>query len=140
MTALPDPTGIDFAGIAAWGAGVTTVVVTMVGAAWLAVRNAFKVAEKMPAPVMTEKTRIITTDSAAMDRLTAALEAANVILTENNILRREEHGDRENNRRTLAENTEMLERALNATNEARADIRELNREIVRLGSIRRSET
>ena len=66
-----------------------------------------------------------------MHELAATLEASNAILTENNVLRREEHNDRDANRRTLQANTDAMERAVTALNEARADIRELTREIVR---------
>ena len=94
--------------------------------------NAMKIARTLPAPVTRTDTNIITTDSVAMQQLAATLEASNVILTENNILRREEHADREANRQTVKLNTDTLERAIGTIIEARADMRELQREIVRL--------
>lgn len=110
----------------------------MIGAAsaaiWLAIRKAVQVAQSIPAPVAKTETNVITTDSVAMHELAATLEASNTILTENNVLRREEHNDREANRRTLQANTDAMERAITAINDARTDIRELTREIVRLSS------
>jgi hypothetical protein len=50
--------------------------------------------------VTTTDTKIITTDSVAMHELAATLEASNTILSENNILRKEEHADRWANRNT----------------------------------------
>lgn len=99
-------------------------------AAWAAIRKAAQIAAAAPPQIRTD-TKIITTDSVAMHELAATLEASNAILTENNVLRREEHSDREANRRTLQANTDAMERAVTALNEARADIRELTREIVR---------
>ena len=97
-----------------------------------AIQNASRVAANLPAPSV-EKTKIITTDSVAMEALAGSIEAANVILTENNVLRRQEHDDRKLMRERLEANTEAIERATAAVNEARQDIRELTREIVRSG-------
>lgn len=83
--------------------------------------------------VKTEKTTIITGDTVAMDRLAGTIEASNLILTENNVLRREEHADREAMRRAIEENTEATERATASIQEVRPEIRELTREIVRSG-------
>lgn len=130
MATIPDPTSIDFNAIALWAGGITTVVVTVGFAAWAAIRKAAQIAAAAPPQIRTD-TKIITTDSVAMHELAATLEASNAILTENNVLRREEHNDRDANRRTLQANTDAMERAVTALNEARADIRELTREIVR---------
>jgi len=132
MATIPDPSAIDFNMIALWAGGVTTVVVSVGAAAWFAIRNAMKIAANLPAhTTKTTETNVITTDSVAMHELAATIEASNTILTENNILRREEHADREANRRTVQLNTDALERAIAAVNDARTDIRELTREIVR---------
>lgn len=132
MATIPDPSAIDFNAIALWAGGVTTVAVSVGAAAWLAIRNAMKIAANLPTrTTKTTETNVITTDSVAMHELAATIEANNAILTENNILRREEHADREANRRTVQVNTDALERAIAAVNDARTDIRELSREIVR---------
>jgi hypothetical protein len=128
--AIPDPTSVDFSAIAQWGAGIGLVLGSVIGAAWFAVRNAMKIAARLPAPVTRTETNVITTDSVAMHELAATIEASNTILTENNILRREEHSDREANRRTVQANTDALERSIATINEARSDMRELRREIV----------
>jgi len=130
MATIPDAASIDWANVAAWAAGITTVAVSVGVAAWAAIRKAVQIAASAPPQIRTD-TKIITTDSVAMHELAATLEASNAILTENNVLRREEHNDREANRRTLQANTDAMERAVTALNEARADIRELTREIVR---------
>lgn len=105
MTSIPDPSSIDFPAIAQWAGGIALVVGSVVGAAWFAVRNAMKIASRLPAPITKTETNVITTDSVAMHELAATLEASNVILSENNILRKEEHADRSANlppsRRTL---------------------------------------
>ena len=134
MTTLPDPSSIDFAAIAGWASGVTLVVTSVGLVMWQAIRNAGKIAASLPATSTKTETKIITTDSVAMQELAATLEASNVILTENNILRREEHADREANRHTVKANTDTLERAIVAINEARTDVRELTREIARLAA------
>lgn len=84
-------------------------------------------------PVKTEKTTIITGDTVAMDRLAGTIEASNVILTENNVLRREEHADREAMREAIEANTSAVEKATAAIQDVRPEIRELTREIVRSG-------
>ena len=126
MATIPDPTSIDFNAIALWAGGITTVVVTVGFAAWAAIRKAAQIAAAAPPQIRTD-TKIITTDSVAMHELAATLEASNAILTENNVLRREEHNDRDANRRTLQANTDAMERSVTALNEASADIRELTR-------------
>jgi len=83
------------------------------------------------APVKTEKTTIITGDTVAMDRLAGTIEASNTILTENNVLRREEHADRDAMRQAIMENTEAVEKAVAVIQDVRPEIRELTREIVR---------
>ncbi|WP_172125299.1 hypothetical protein [Devosia sp. 919] len=90
-------------------------------------------AMKMSPSVKTEKTTIITSDTVAMDRLAGTIEASNLILTENNILRREEHADRSSQRKALEENTEAVERIMAVIQDVRPEIRELTREIVRSG-------
>ncbi len=132
MTTLPDPSSIDFTAIAGWASGIALVVTSVGVVIWRAIANAGKIADRLPAPVTTTNTKIITTDSVAMHELAATLEASNTILSENNILRREEHADREANRRVLQANTDTMERAIAVINEARSDLRELDRQIVRL--------
>lgn len=87
--------------------------------------------EEVEARHMQSPDRIYTTDTPAMDRLTEALDAANVILTENNVLRREEHADRAANREKLEENTEAMRALTAAIDPLGIDLRELSREIVR---------
>lgn len=128
MTTLPPAENIDWNAIALWAGGIATVLGSIAVAIWKALGSAVKVAKSLPGPVATD---IYTTDSSAITRLTAALEAANVILTENNVLRREEHADRAANRARLEENTDAMRSLATAIAELRIDIRELTREVVR---------
>ena len=128
MTTLPPVDSIDWNAIALWAGGIATVLASIGIAIWKALGNAVKVAKSLPG---TSSTEIYTTDSPVLTRLIAALEAANVILTENNVLRREEHADRAANRARLEENTEALRAYTAAVIELRTDIRELTREFVR---------
>ncbi|WP_108459218.1 hypothetical protein [Devosia naphthalenivorans] len=84
-------------------------------------------------PPKTEKTTIITGDTVAMDRLASTIEASSMILTENNVLRREEHADREAMRRAIEANTDATERIIAVVQDLRPEVRELTREIVRSG-------
>jgi hypothetical protein len=90
-------------------------------------------AMKLAPSVTTEKTTIITGDTVAMDRLAGTIEASNVILTENNVLRREEHADRASMREALEENTRAIERASDQISEARRDIKDLTIQMARAG-------
>lgn len=81
----------------------------------------------------TEKTTIITGDTVAMEQLAKTLEASNVILTENNVLRREEHADRAAAREALEENTKAIERSTHQIVEARANLQALAIELARAG-------
>jgi|SRR5215217_638862 len=83
--------------------------------------------------VKTEKTTIITGDTVAMDSLAKTIEASNVILTENNVLRREEHADRNAMREAIEENTKAVERSTVMVAEARMDVKALALEIARSG-------
>ncbi|WP_127752691.1 hypothetical protein [Devosia sp. 1566] len=112
------------------GAAAVIIVGAFFGIQWV-VRTVQ--AMKTSPSVKTEKTTIITGDTVAMDRLAGTIEASNTILTENNVLRREEHADRSMMRKALEENTEALERATAVLQDIRPEIRELTREIVRSG-------
>ena len=103
--------------------------------AWLGIQWVMRTVQamKMSPSVKTEKTTIITSDTVAMDRLAGTIEASNIILTENNVLRREEHGSRTEMRKALEENTEAIERIMAVIQDVRPEIRELTREIVRSG-------
>jgi len=90
-------------------------------------------AMKLAPSVKTETTTIITGDTVAMDRLAATLEASNTILTENNVLRREEHKDRDEMREAIEANTRAIEKSTQSVIDARAEIRELSREMARAG-------
>lgn len=90
-------------------------------------------AMKMAPSVKTEKTTIITGDTVAMEHLAKTIEASNVILTENNVLRREEHKDREEMREALEDNTRGLEHATAQITEARRDIKDLSFQMARAG-------
>jgi hypothetical protein len=112
------------------GAAAVIIVGAFFGIQWV-VRTVQ--AMKMSPTVKTEKTTIITGDTVAMDRLAGTIEASNTILTENNVLRREEHVDRGSMRKALEENTEAIERIMAVIQDVRPEIRELTREIVRSG-------
>lgn len=132
MMAIPDPASIDFTGIAGWASGIALVVASVGVVIWRAIQSAGKIAATLP-PVQVD-TKIMTADTVAMDRLAGTVEASNVILTENNVLRKEEHADRAANREKVEANTAAIEREIAVINELRADIRELTREIVRMSS------
>lgn len=112
------------------GAAAVIVVGAFFGIQWV-VRTVQ--AMKSSPSVKTEKTTIITSDTVAMDRLGQTIEASNVILTENNILRREEHADRGMMRKAIEDNTEAVEKLMGVLQDIRPEIRELTREIVRSG-------
>lgn len=107
----------------------------LVGASFFGINWVVKTVQGMrsSATVKTEKTTIITSDTVAMDQLAKTLEASNVILTENNVLRREEHKDREEMREAIEENTRAIDKSTQAVVDARAEIRELAREMARAG-------
>ncbi len=75
--------------------------------------------------VETKKTTIITGDTVAMDHLAKTIEASNIILTENNVLRREERRDREAMRDAIEANTKAVEQSTSQIIEARRDITNL---------------
>jgi hypothetical protein len=103
--------------------------------AWFGIQWVMRTVQamKMSPSVKTEKTTIITSDTVAMDRLAGTIEANSTILTENNVLRREEHADRSAQRKAIEENTEAIERIMTVIQDVRPEIRELTREIVRSG-------
>jgi hypothetical protein len=90
-------------------------------------------AMKMAPSVKTEKTTIITGDTLAMEKLAATISASNMILGENNTLRREEHADREAMREALEQNTKAVEQAKDQIIEARRDIKDLTIQMARAG-------
>jgi hypothetical protein len=90
-----------------------------------------KVKDIGTAEVKTEQTTIITADTVAMDALAKTIEASNVLLTENNVLRREEQRDRAAMREAIEDNTKAVEHSTQAVMDARAEIRELAREMAR---------
>jgi len=78
----------DWNTVALWAAGIGTVIGSMIGAAWLAITKAMKVAATLPPPV--QETKIVTADTVAMAQLATSIEALNMTVTEtNNLLRRE---------------------------------------------------
>jgi hypothetical protein len=135
MTPPPDPSSIDFTGIAAWAGGVTAVLASIGAAIWAAVSKVSKIGTAAESPPAVHKTDVYTTDSIAMERLTGALDAANVLATEANALRREATEERRTLRAALDENTEATERSLAEIGELRTDVRDLSREIVRLHAV-----
>lgn len=76
------PAEIDWTGIAAWGGGLGTVLGTIGGAIWYGVRSAAKAAASSPPKITQESTRVITTDSLALQQVAAAVEGLNVTLGE----------------------------------------------------------
>lgn len=126
MATLPDAASIDWNGIALWAGGVTTVVVSMGVAAWAAIRKAVQIAQTQPAPSITtkEETKIITTDTVAMERLAGQIETSNERALTTQLMMRELT-------EAVEENTHQVDRACEALAEARTEIRELTREIVR---------
>lgn len=100
----------------------------IIAAAFFGIQWVVKTVQAMGiAPIKTEKTTIITGDTVAMDQLAKTLEASNVILTENNVLRREEHADRTAMREALEENTRALEKTSQAVLYTREELRDLAR-------------
>jgi Pyruvate/2-oxoacid:ferredoxin oxidoreductase gamma subunit len=112
------------------GAASVIIVGAFFGIQWV-VRTVQ--AMKSAPSVKTEKTTIITGDTVAMDRLSSTIEASNVILTENNVLRREEHADRADMREALEQNTKAVEQAKDQIIEARRDIKDLAFQMARAG-------
>ncbi|GHA27751.1 hypothetical protein GCM10007989_24550 [Devosia pacifica] len=110
------------------GAAAVIIVGALFGVQWVV-----KTVQAMKVAPAEKKTTIITGDSVAMHDLAATIEASNTILTENNVLRREEHDDRKALRQSLDRNTEAVERAAAMLVDARTEIRELSREIARSG-------
>lgn len=105
----------------------------LVVGAWFGIQWVTRTVQAMKSSpsVKTEKTTIITSDTVAMDRLAGTIEASNIIMTENNILRREEHADRDMMRKAIEANTEAVEKLMAILQDIRPEIRELTREIVR---------
>lgn len=110
--------------------GAASVIVV---GAWFGIQWVTRTVQAMKSSpsVKTEKTTIITSDTVAMDRLAGTIEASNIIMTENNILRREEHADRDMMRKAIEANTEAVEKLMAILQDIRPEIRELTREIVR---------
>lgn len=134
MTPPPDPASIDWNGIALWAGGVATVLTSIGVAVWAAVSRATKVAEGLPTPGPTiHKTDVYTTDTPAMQELARSLEAANMLMTEGNALRREATDERRSLRQALDDNTEATEKSIAANTELRADVRRLTDELIRSG-------
>ncbi len=125
MATLPDAASIDWGNVGAWAAGITTVVVSMGTAAWLAIRKAVQIAATLPAPkTVKEETKIITADTVAMERLAGQIETNNERSLTTHLMMKE---------LTVAieQNTHQVDKACEAIAEARTEIRELTREIVR---------
>lgn len=116
--------------IAQWASGITLVASGVFVTIWKVLKDAKAIGSENP---KVQRTSIITGDTVAMDSLARTIEASNVILTENNILRREEHADRIEMRIAIVDNTEAIERATATVAEARIDIRDLSRDILRSG-------
>lgn len=110
------------------GAAAVIVVGAFFGIQWVV-----KTVQAMKSAPTQKKTTIITGDSVAMEDLAKTIEASNVILTENNILRREEHKDRAAMREAIGANTDALHKATSVLQDVRPELRELTREIVRSG-------
>lgn len=123
MATLPDPAAFDWAGAAGWVTGAAGLAGLAIGVIWKAIQNAGKIADKLPAPQI--DTKILTADTMAMDRLAGSVEANNTILSENNILRREEHADRTANRASLEANTKAMDALVFETRELRGEVRGL---------------
>lgn len=126
-----NPNDLDWTGISGWVGGIGTVLVAL----WLAVQRALAAARTISAntPPQVQNTSIVTADSVAMQRLTASIEAHNVSITENNMLRREEATDRRRLIELHADLIEVTGRTRDTINEARLDVRELTKEMVRRG-------
>jgi hypothetical protein len=134
MTTPPDPSSIDWNGIGLWAGGVATVLASIGVAVWAAINRATSVAAGLPVPpAAIHKTDVYTTDTVALDGLSRSLEAANVLMTEGNALRREATDERRSLRQALDENTEATEKNVAAMTELRADVRRLTDELIRAG-------
>lgn len=147
------PETINWAEIAGWAGGVGTVLATVVTAVILGVRSALRIAKDLPAqPAPVTRTDVYTTDSLAMDKLTAALadatkqqgntslllkdyletsKKANDLIHEGNVLRREATTERRSLREALDKNTEATERSLQVNDNLRDEVRDLIRELVK---------
>jgi hypothetical protein len=129
MTTLPDPSLIDWPTVTGWVTGIGGVLAAVGVVIWQAIKRAGLIAETLP-PAQVD-TRIMTADTVAMDRLAGSVEANNAILSENNILRREEHADRSANRTSLEANTRAMEMLVVELRELRQDVKDQTKEIVR---------
>ena len=129
----PDATSIDWVQIGGWVGGVATVLTSIGIAIWRGVGRAIKASEGQPETRTTHRTDIYTTDSIALERLTGATEAFNILMTEGNALRREATDERRSLRQALDDNTEMTEKAVAAMTELRTDVRRLTDELIRTG-------
>lgn len=84
MTTPPDPSAIDWGTVALWAGGIGTGIGSMLAATYLAIRKAVSVSKAAPSTITTrEETKIVTTDTVAMNELAASVEAVNVALLEN---------------------------------------------------------
>ena len=128
-----DATSIDWVQVAGWVGGGTTVLTTIGIAIWRGVGRAIKASEGQPATTTMHRTDIYTTDSVALEQLTGATEASNILMTEGNALRREATDERRSLRQALDDNTEMTEKAVAAMTELRTDVRRLTDELIRTG-------
>lgn len=128
------PDGIDWTSIAAWGAGAGTVISSIGGAIYYGLKQASKIAAATPPATTRQETNIITTDSVAMQRLTAALEARNVEAIEAQKMINELTAVLRLQATAVEENTRLVAKSVDETGELRVDLRELGREIRGLGS------
>jgi len=86
---LPPPDGVDFSSIGGWLAGVAGIATAI----WLAVNQALRRGKEIVETPPTHQTRVITTDSVALDQHAASLEANTMAMTENSALMRELLGE-----------------------------------------------
>lgn len=82
MTTPPDPSSIDWGAVSLWATGIGAGIGSMVGATWLAIRKAVKVARDNPPTTTREETKIVTTDTVAMHELAGAIEAMGLTVIE----------------------------------------------------------
>lgn len=153
MTSIPDPTSIDWGSIALWGAGISTVLASVAVAIIQGVRRALQIAQNVPsAPAALHKTDVYTTDSIALERLTSAIDALNVlnsqqnnllsrqtelmadtlrVMEDGNLLRREATTERRSLRDALDVNTAATERSFSSLERLQEEIRDLVKEMIR---------
>lgn len=129
MPMLPD--SIDFGSIALWAGGITTVLASIGIAIWQALQRAKVVAASLPAPVTRQQTTIVTADTVATERLTAALEARNVEAIEAQKMFAELAAVLQLAVSGIEANTRSLAKATDEVGEARNEIIRLTHEIIR---------